>query len=194
MFRTKAIKNFQKTRFEIYLWWIQSPISDKIHDLVWTFYSKPVQMIKKIYGWYTNVFKTDYDFDCHCLFAIIEYKLKRVEKCLLNGNSVQEGEDLKALKLAIKLAGRLKDDKYEEKFYVRHDRKWGELKTWFEPVNDGSGNSYWRSSRPNAVTNEQKEEEKSDRRTMYGASENQTKREERWLYAILHKYLRNWWD
>jgi hypothetical protein len=195
MFRSKALKDLEcEKRSKIYDWWIQTAVSGWYYDFEYKFIKNPIFQVKRLYQWYKNVFQYDFDFDGHCLFAIIEYKLKRIERVLFNGHAVQEVKDLKALKLAIKLAGRLKEDKYEDRGHDRIEKKWGELKTWFEPCNDGTTNSYWRSSRPKANTEEEKEQEIADRRAQYVAADYKMKREERWLYDILHKYLRFWWD
>lgn len=195
MFNSKALKNFpNKKRSKFYLWWIENPVVDWFYKLRWKLFDKPLQRIKKIYGWNKNVFWQDYDFDAHGLFAIIEYKLKRVEKCLINGHVIQEDQELHAIRLAIKLAGRLKDDRYEDRGYDRLDQKFGPSKHWFEPCNDGTTNSYMHSSRPKVNTEEEKQEENEYRKEQWRLSEYRRNREKRWLYAILHKYLATWWD
>ena len=196
MFSSKPLKDFpeEKRSNKLYLWWIQTPVADKYYEFVHKFITNPIYQVKRLCQWYWNVFRFDYDFDGHCLFAIIEYKLKRLEKVLENGHAVQTDQGMHALKLAIKLAGRLKEEKYEQAFWNRHDRKWGEMKTWFEDTGDGSGNSYWLSSRPKAQTEEQKEQKRLEHIAYIYAAEAQQKREEKWLYGILEKYLRSWWD
>jgi hypothetical protein len=182
-----------KEHSKLYLWWIESDISDYYYNFI-RLVQKPFYHAKKMYDWYVNVFKDDFDFDGHSLFAIIEYKLKRLEKNLQEGCAIQEEMDMKALSMAIKLAGRLKDDKYEECIHDRHAKKWGELKTWFEPTNDGTGSSWYRSSRPNAVTEQDKEQERLELRSLYATAESRRKREEKWLYSLLEQYLRRLWD
>ena len=195
MFQSKAIREFSnKNRSNIYQWWIQTRVYDHYHDFTWKFFKQPISHIKKLYGWYVNVFRHDFDFDGHSMFAIIEYKLKRIQNSLNRGCAIQEDKDLKALSLAIKLAGRLKDDKYDDCAYDRIDKKWGESKHWFEPCNDGSGNSWMRTSRPNVKTDEDFTQERADMLAQHFAADYRCKREERWLYAILHKHLRHWWD
>src|ERR1700678_2782740 len=108
MFQSKRVKDLkEKESSKLYLWWIDTKISKVYYDFMWKFIQKPIFQIKRLYQWQTNVFKHDYDFDGHCLFAIIEYKLKRLEAVLKDGHVVQESVDMKALRLAIKLAGRL---------------------------------------------------------------------------------------
>ena len=197
MFQSKAIKGPKPESSrpsKLYLWWIQTDISRYYYSFVYKFIENPIFQVKRLCQWYWNVFRFDYDFDGHCLFAIIEYKLKRILPVLEKGHAIQEDNDIKALKLAIKLAGRLKEDIYDMVNYVRHEKKWGELKSWFTPTNDGTGSSYWNSSRPNAVTPEQKEQERADHLANSKSAYARMKREEKWLYDILHKYLRNWWD
>jgi hypothetical protein len=194
MIQSKALKDFESNPSKLYLWWIETQLADWYYDYSWKFFGKPLSHIKKLWGWYWNVFKDDFDFDGHSLYAIIEYKLKRLEKVLLKGHAIQEPKDMKALKLAIKLAGRLKDDKYEDRGYDRTEKKYGELEMWFEPCNDGTTNSYMRSSRPKVITEVDEAEEIAFRREQYELSEYRMKRETRWLYAILANHLRSWWD
>jgi hypothetical protein len=195
MLLPKALKEFPDKKYsKPYEWWIQSKFVDWIYDFKWKWFGKPIFQIKRLYQWHMNVFRFDYDFDFHCMFAIIEYKLKRIEKCLIDGNAFQDPKDIKAIKLAIKLADRLKDDNYPEAFYKRHDRKWGKMKTWFTPCNDGTGCSTWNHSRPKANTPKLKEQESKEHLASMHAADAKAKREEKRLYDILHKYGRSWWD
>lgn len=199
MFDSKALKEPERKKSwyydsKLYAWWVDTELSGYYYSFTYKFIENPIFQVKRLVQWYWNVFRNDYDFDGHCLYAIIEYKLKRLEKVLLNGHAIQQPQDMKALKLAIKIAGRLREDKYEEAFFDRFDKKWGEIHTWFEPCNDGSDRSFWRSSRPNVKTEEDKAQESADRTAGYESCHNRMKREEKWLYAILHKYLRYWWD
>lgn len=168
-------------------WWWDTPIF-KAYEKVEHFYYR----LKKWWEW-RPVLWDNYDFDAHAIYALIHYKLKRINRCLENGVAIQEGQDMKALRLAIKLAGRIEADKYEDAFFRRHDKKWGELKTWFEPI-PGSDSSYWRSARSNAVTEEEIEQERKESAEGYQAAEQKAVREKRWLFAIILKYDRNWWD
>jgi hypothetical protein len=185
MIDLKPIK-YPREHSKFYLWWIETSLSRWYYDFTWKFFGNPIFQVKRLYQWYVNVFRNDYDFDAHCLFAIIEYKLNRVEKSLLNGLAWQEDRDMKALKLAIKLAGRLKDDKYEEVAWARMDKKWGEIQIdWkAQPI----------SSRSKVKTEEDNNLMWADRLKQYELSEKRKKRDERNLYVILHKYINKWWD
>jgi hypothetical protein len=193
MLQSKALKECKEPS-KLYLWWIETKISKYYYDFTHKFIKKPIQQVIKLYQWYKNVFKNDYDFDGHALFAIIEYKLMRLQDNLLNGHAYQDPKDLKALKLAIKLAGRLKLDDYDNRAHDRLEKKWGELNISFVPVSGESGYSTMVSSRPKIITEEDKIQERLDCNLQYELAYAKSKREERLLYAILHKYLRNLWD
>lgn len=197
MLNSKALKPGNrydtKNQSKFYMWWLESNISGYYYDTLYAI-KKPFKQIKKLYDWYVNVFKDDFDFDAHSLFAIIEYKLKRVQTSLTNGNAIQEDKDLHALELAIKLAGRLKVDNYEDRQHRHHDAKWGKTVSWFTPCDDGTGNSIWNTSKPNAVTEEEKAQEKKEFLDLYKISGNIRNRDEKWLYSILKNHLRNLWD
>lgn len=197
MFNSKALKEFRnKKRSKLYEWWIESKLVDWYYHYSWKFFGNPWFQIKRLIQWYWNVFRFDYDFDGHCLFAIIEYKLKRIQKALEHGHAIQEDRDMKALNMAIELAGRLKDEyeNYEDPFYRRHDKKWGKMKTWTIPAEDHPGMFIWKHSRSKAKTKKQKKFEIKDFMAMGKSIEAKKKREEKWLYDILFKYLRRWWD
>jgi hypothetical protein len=168
-------------------WWWETPVFEA-YKKVKRFYYR----LKKWIEWRPILWE-NYDFDAHTIYQLLRYKLERIYRCLENGHAIQEERDMKALRLAIKLAKRLEAGNYEDSFYDRHDKKWGELKTWFEPI-PGSTNSYWRSSRPNAVTEQEKEQERKETRELYEAAQSKEAREKRWLFAIISKYDKVWWD
>jgi hypothetical protein len=192
MFRSKALKEPKKAH-RLYLWWLETRVSGYYYDFVHKFIENPIFQVKRLIQWYLNVFRYDYDFDGHSLFAIIEYKLKRLQNCLINGHAIHDDMDLKALRLAIKLAGRLKEDKYEEIGHDRIERKWGKSTFLFEPIK-GSTSSTMKSSRPGTPTKELEDQCWEETREQYRLADLRMKREERIFYAILHKYLRNLWD
>jgi hypothetical protein len=81
----------------------------------------------------------------------------------------------------------------------RHAKKWGELKHHAPRVasHDDKGKPasyYWDSYRDNAVTEEQKEQEREDFRAGCLRADAAMKRDQARLYGILAKYLRTWWD
>ena len=149
--------------------------------------------LKRLYEWYKNVLKDDVDFDAHSLYGIIEYKLKRTQKRLLDNNYVEfSKQELQGLKLAIKLAGRLDQFDYGERGNRKHNAKWGELEIWFTPL--PNGNFSFHGMRPNAIFEKDKKQETKEFREIFQLEDKLHKREQKWLFGILQKYLNRWWD
>jgi len=192
MFQSKSLKE-PKESSKLYLWWIDTEISRYYYRLARYLIGNPIYQVKRLVEWYFNVFQFTYDFDGHSLFGIIEYQLKRVYHAIyIEGHADQNPEDVKALKLAIKLAGRLKEDKYEEIGHDRITKKWGESTFTFIPLPNGM--STMNSTRPGTPTKELEELCWKETMEQYRLASIRMKREEKILYAILLKYLRNWWD
>lgn len=189
MFNSKALKE-PKEHSKLYSWWLMSPIGDFYYDWSWRLFGKPVFEIKRGFQWWYHALRKTWDFDFQSIFTIIEYFLIRLQKTLLNGHAYQEEKDLQALRIAIKLAGRLKKDEYADRSRRHHDIKWGESKIWFEPCEDKKGCSYMKSSRPNVKTDEDKEQEMNDFKASWTIEEWQQQRDERRLYGILMKHGR----
>ena len=192
MLKSKVLKDDRRYKERIgldeFLFSIKYFILDRIYDL-----TRPFRYLKKLYDWHSNVFKYDFDFDGHSLFRIMGYKLLRLETSLENGNSVQCPKDMRALKLAIKLAKKISRYDYGERLYRKHESKWGELRIWSTPI-EGSTRSIMHSSRPNANTPEEIEQERKEIIETSILEVKLVERDRKRLYGILDKYLNSWWD
>lgn len=191
--RSKPLKiDFQKDKaywkYKLSEWWYAFWPVKWYYDL-----EVLISRSKRLYKW-AKFMWTNWDFDALTIYPLLEYKLKRVQHNLINGNAVHEVGDLKALKIALKLAKRLSNDHHENKYHEWHDKKWGKLKTWLTPMNDGTGNYLYNSSRGRAVTIEDKERERQDYLAMWENYGKWRKRDEKLFFAILQKYIPVWWD
>ena len=171
---------------------------NKFYDIIW-FFQKLFYDIKKMYDWYMNVFRNDYDFDGHGIFALMHYKLLRTQRAMLNGYVEHEHKDLKALRISIKLLKRLSEDQYDDRGHRKHDKKWGELKTWttkVEGTEKKPGGPYYRMhfARPKANTEEEKNLENQEHIQLYTIANNIKKRDFKWVNNILLNYLERFGD
>ena len=174
------------TTTKLYSFYIDSDLTNWVRRQYRRLLLRPIQQVIKLYQWQTNVFHNDYDFDSHSIYGILEYKLKRIQHALLNGWAVHEPKDLKALALAIKLAGRIRADNYEEAFMVKHDLKWGTANYTFEPN--------FVSHREGATTPELLALERKEFSHAFMRAEARTVRDRKLFFAIVHLYERIWWD
>jgi hypothetical protein len=172
------------------LWWYDFAPVRWYHDLG-TLYRR----LKRAYKWAKNCIWTNWDFDAHSIFPLLEYKLKRIEHCLINGHAVQEDRDMKALRIAIKLAKRVSDSYHEEKLYDRHERKWGAHAPWKESWKENEdGTSTYVGRRLKVKSDQDKELETADLRSLWKKEEEWRSRDEKLLFAIIQKYYKVWWD
>lgn len=194
---TKALKSYKNEKQTL---WEKLYTCDQLDWFFDAYYSvlSFIERCKRSWA-YAKLGHKNYDFDALTIEHYLLFKLKRVQKCLINGTcdlTVEMGPmKMKALKLCIKLLEKLNENDYS-RFMDMHDKKWGELHTWFEPVNDGNphSGSYWRSSRPKAVTPEEKEQERKEFLEASYADAREEEKHRRLVYRIIEKYIRYWWD
>lgn len=135
----------------------------------------------------------NYDFDAGYALKLLEFKLKRLQNCLLTSNAhTPDKQTTQSLRLAIKLLQRLVKDEYSY-FYAQHNLKWFGKKhpdIEFEPV---EGGSLLRSKRTE-LPEEQQAQETAEIRAAFDADDALKTRDKQWLFAILAKYYEYWWD
>lgn len=138
-----------------------------------------------------------YDFESAYLYDLMAFKLKRVYKCLKNGNAVQEYKNMSALAEAITICERLFKGTYDEKYYKLHDKKWGKLCSKTIPEYDEKGkikHYRWESWRSKTKTAEQKKKERKDLRKIWVNEEEDRRADLDRLNEILKNHEPTWWD
>jgi hypothetical protein len=133
----------------------------------------------------------NYDWDNAYLYDVMIFKMKRMEYALLNGVAEPYREKMKSLKLAIKLAEKLRNEDYHH-FTGLHGEKWGELE-FVKKVDEKTGREYTGMER-SGITPETKEQERSEFMEACRLDDSIKIRDTRWFYGILAKYQDYWWD
>lgn len=128
-----------------------------------------------------------YDFESAYLYSLMSFKLKRIKNSLVNGSAIQEPEHMAALDELIVICDRLFNEIHEDKYLEEHEIKWGEL-----DLTTKSG--FVVTSRPNAVTDEQKEEQRKDLLAIYEKAQVDRDADIDRLAVILKKHQQTWWD
>lgn len=183
--KSKPLKSYKEKQLQRYL---VRKIYDVYYKVIGLFYH-----LKKLYEWNKHVFVNDYDFDGHSLFDIIVFKLKRIEKELINGHAIHEPKELQAIRVIIKLGQRLIDDKYGDRILDRHDAKWGASEYWTTPNVDSEYFSF-HSQRPKAVFEKQKTQERQEYLDALNLCNNIRLRDRRLFFNLLNKHLDSFWN
>lgn len=150
--------------------------------------------VKKNYLIWKNVLRYDYDFEFHCHFTALRYKLECVENCLKSDYAEQENQHMKALRICIKLAKKIEEDKYDERVWDFIEKKYGALGNRSVELPDKPGYFQWISNYGGDESEETKQKAFEDRKVLHAISEKRQHRDERNLYAIMLKYRQNWWS
>lgn len=151
---------------------------------------------------YARVGYKNYDFDALSIENYLLFKLKRVERCLVNGTcdlTVEMGpKKMKAIRLCIKLLTRLTDGSYH-RFLDMHHAKWGVGEMTFTKV-EGTENkpggpySTMDIVYAKANTPELKAQQRKEYMEAVYADDREESRDRRLVYAIIQKYITYWWD
>lgn len=141
----------------------------------------------------------NYDWDFHYVYELMYYKLKRLQKSLLNGHLHQDPKDLKALKELINIVFKLMRDNFDRKYLIQHDRKWGKIESRSIPMHDADGKikyyryESWRSGTLNKSEKIQEKERKEHWKCYEKAEKDRNNLIDKMAY-ILKNHERNFWD
>jgi hypothetical protein len=194
MFMIKKLKDSKSLLKKLDSWWYSSWLGSRWYRFKWRYIQKPIKDAIKTVQWYKNVFRNDSDFDAHSIYAILEYKLKRLLPELVKGCDIHRKEDLMALELAHKIAGRLSRYDYDLALHKKHDKKWGKLKTWFTAVEGKPDYSQMHSSRSKANTPRKKKQERAEYCKAITLAWEHRNKDRELLFNLLNKHLEKWWD
>lgn len=182
-----------------------------------TFIEKVSYLFKKFFVWpFTDNYKyykrkakiaydyakfgyDNYDWDFHCVYQLLEFKLKRLYNALENGVAYQDKEDMDALKEMIKITRRLGRKTYEEKYHRMHDSVWGKIETSSTPNYDEKGKvqtytwNSWRNGTINA-TQEIKDQERKEFLGCYQSAEVDRMKDIDRLAELLKNHSLKLWD
>lgn len=144
--------------------------------------------IMNLLYWFPIIWK-DRNWDHHFLFVLLRHKLQSMEKFFRGEDawSLYGERDADNIKKCILLIDRILEQDYSEMAFKKHDEKWGEIQMDFKP--DRILNIY----RPN-VTPENKELERKENSKCHEHEDYLAKQDLEYLFHLLVKYVRCWWD
>jgi len=173
---------------------ITDPVLDLLYDIkvyIVTFFTN----IKRVID-YLPLIWNDRDWDHYFLISLMQFKLKRMKYYFDNHGiaDMTENNELKALDFIIKIGDRYSsaDDEENSHFYKLHNKKWGELD--IKSKDAGEGLSELIFSRPNANTEEEKEQERKEFLESTKVDERRRQRLKKYYFSALDKYVEYFWD
>ena len=166
-------------RFWVKAWyWLWS-------DVLYHFPRKQIYYLTKVYA-YAKVLRRDFDWDSAYIYDVLMLKLERTRKaCYEDGHHIDDYNGEKSIKLAIKLCKRLREDNYMDRWWRKHEAKWGEHVST-------KGRVFGR--RVGIKTEEDAKQEHKEALAWMELEEKIKVRDRKWLFGIMAKYMPYWWD
>ena len=145
------------------------------------------------YSWFL---RKDFDWDYSYILMLLQFKLRRTRKQILENNMIVHTEEVAAqIKHAEDLIQNWRDDNFCEDLHKAHDKKWGETVDLSEPFErDGRTYYTWNMSREKATTKELQEQESKEQRAIYDAHEKAKEENFDELFSHMRLYMESWWD
>jgi hypothetical protein len=132
------------------------------------------------------------NWDSHYTLIVLKKSLTDLRK-VIDDNKTHVGyeKDVKRMTICIECLNRIIADEYHENAFKHHDRKWGELRTWFEEYSENTCQMIFH--RPNANTKNEVEQERKECRRCLEHKRMLEKQDIEVLFDTL-KYCKGWWD
>ncbi len=149
---------------------------------------------KNLFHWFLIIW-CDRQWDHLYLTKILHHKLERMEKYFQAGKFYENQEkDAENMKICVDALKRIMDDNYDDIAFAEHDKKWGKLDMKFCDRKDGEEYAELTFSRPNAVTEEQKEIEHNEYKIHALEAEKMREDDLDLLFGTMRKELLRWWE
>jgi hypothetical protein len=143
--------------------------------------------VQNLVKWFPVIW-TDRWWDLYFIYPILHKKLSMVEKATRKyGHHVHAERDADKIKVCVLLLKRIMDDGYFKNAFKRHNEKWGDSNVSFE-------DSFIKITYEKAKTEEDKKEERKDFKRAVEHEELLNQQDINYLFKMMSKHLRTWWD
>lgn len=160
----------------------------RVQDILWY---GPTIFIKNMVR-FAPILWSDRWFDYHYLLNMMRVKLEHDAKMYRKyGMCTNSGEAAKQMEHCAELLKKIDDDNYDTEHLEPHDKKWGDMSFNFTKKDDGS---IMMGSRPNVITDEDKELERKEFMEYIEAADIERNNDIKTLFGVMSKNLRTWWD
>lgn len=148
--------------------------------------------IKNIIKWMPVIWN-DRQWDQYYLYLMLRHKLSLMEKFFReDGITLSSEEKAEKMELCILLLDRLIKSEYIYSAYKNHDKKWGEIEMTTKELPNGNFSCH--ISRPNAITEKEKEQERKETLRCAEREAYLEKQDIGYLFNTIKKYILYWWD
>jgi len=149
--------------------------------------------IKNLFKWIPVIWG-DRDWDQYFLLEILRFKISNMEQFFRKlGHHVEANKDANNMSMCVEALHRIIEEDYNKEGFKEHNKKWGKS-SWRTIDSDKKGFKELLIERPNVKTKEDEEQERKDFRYCLKEEERLTKQDIDYLFDMLKKHIREWWD
>lgn len=149
---------------------------------------EPASFVARLWA-YLPIIWHDVDYDYFSILRLMRFKIGRIRKHIKKHDLRSDTQSqVRRMWIVEQLLTRLIDSNYGSLEWQQLCDKWGELE--FVKLSDGTGATL----RHKLETPENKEEINKAVLRMAKASADQEEADWKWLWEMLAKHMRNWWD
>jgi len=150
------------------------------------------QGVENLWIWFPVIWK-DRWWDSYYIYALLHKKIELMEKNFRErGHHVGNVKDADRMKTCRILIKRIMDDDYSA--MDAHDKKWGKPDFIWNDIEDQPGYCTLDISHKNVKTPEDEIQEKKDFKHAIDLEEYQKNQDINYLFHLMKKYSRTWWD
>lgn len=147
-----------------------------------------------LYGKYLIANGGDYDWDYGYLLSLMKWKMQKMATTIRDNDIIEANNRVaKQLEYAVYLIDQIQNKPYEDKMNAKHDKRWGEIVVEFVP-SDREGYTEMRTSRPKAITEAQKLQERKEFKELINSIDAKERDLYNRLFKHMNTYIKRWWD
>ncbi len=151
--------------------------------------------IENLFKWAPVIWK-DRDWDQYFLYEILRFKISNMEQFFRkHGHHVGAEKDANNMSMCVEALHRIMEEDYNKEAFMEHDKKWGKA-SWRTIDSEKKGSNFKQLliERPNVKTKEDEEQERKEYRYCLAEEERLIKQDVDYLFDMLKKHVRGWWD
>lgn len=156
-------------------------------------FNRLVNFIKQLYA-YLPIIWRDNDFDYSALLNLMEFKLSRMSKHMIEHNIVVDAPKIsKELRVAAELCKRINNDNYYELPLAKLAEQYGELEWGSEPT-ENTRSQRMILDRPKAREGTPEYDVvKKKERVIFERAKEQRDNDKKYLFHLMEKRMDSWW-
>jgi len=193
-FKENITQKFKKIKEKVWFWFYFDSFIIKIYDAIFSFVEWIIKCVQySIFLW------KDCDWDYSYFIQLMQYKAKRMRKCIKKNNHLESNEQVVN---EIQKFEDIIEDWINKDFVASeqaaHEKKWGEIIQDIGKettvLKNGLKLYRWNPKRKNATTKKLHNQERKEQMKIYDLDNDRQMKQFNLIFDYLKEHLLRWWD